>query len=440
MYREVGKWREVPGPKTQEWLEKAQRFLFRTTVESNIVVARYEGPYVYDPDGNEYYDFSSGVGVNSFGGGESLAHVWDAIRDLKRTCGACGDIGTDWYNTSMIGAAEYVVPRIPLYGAENRIYFTEGGALANEAALKLAWAHWSKIGLPNRKAVVCFEGAFHGRTGFVINLLDRRKPERYEFYPRTDYQVIRAPYPAASLENPSQTLKDFMGRTLREERPSVAAVILEIVQGEGGIIIPEGEALRWWVEAWRNEGALIIFDDVQMGLGRTGKLMSYENFGVKPDIVTLSKHFGSGMPVAAMLGPGWANWERNGRQSESFQGSPITAVAVEATLRHVLEHGVIEQNARLGKVLERLLKDALSNSGVVREIRGLGLAWGIEFHKVEIRDLAIWFGERLGLRLAPAGFLWNPTIRLLPSFASKENDLVKGVAILAEAIERARAY
>lgn len=401
------------------------------------MVKRYRGAYLWDPDENEYLDSTSGIGVCSFGGGDALSDIWDAMSDLRDTCGICGDIGTDWYNSDMIQAAEFILPRIPILSTEKKIYFTEAGTLANEAALTLCWAHFETQGEPKRKAVVCFEGAFHGRSGFVINLLDPRKPERFFGYPISNFSVIRAPFPSKSLKNPLEIMKQFFGRLTRDTRKSVAGVMIEVIQGEGGICIPDGDALRWWCDAWRNEGAPIIADEIQAGIGRTGKLMSYEHFGILPDIATVAKHFGSGVPVAAMIGPANMDWEEYGRRSESFQGSPISARAAQATIRHVYEHQIVERNAAMGDVLTMLLKKEIEPYRCVREVRGIGLMQGIEFQNIEIRNRVKLFAERLGVRVAGAGFAENPTIRLLPSFAMSEGDIGVCINILKRAIEYA---
>lgn len=431
----AGELREVPGPKTRQWLEDARRLFFRSVVDSEIVAERFAGPYVYDPDGNEYLDFTSGIGVGSFGGGNDIRHIWDAIQDLRGRCGTCGDLGADWYNTEMVRAASYILPRVPLAGGENKIYFATSGTLANEAALTLPWAYFHDRGQVGRKTICCWEGAFHGRSGFMIKLLDPGKQVRFRGYPMPDYPVIRAPFPEASLKNPVQTVKEFLGNIKRGARRKVAAVIMEVIQGEGGIRVSEAEALQFWVDAWREEGALIIFDEVQMGIGRTGKLMSYEHFGVRPDIVTLAKHFAGGIPAAAMIGPAWADWVELGRRAESFQGAPIVAAASHATFKHVFEHGVLWRNQKLGSFLQQLLKARVAEAlDCVKEVRGIGLAHGVEFKDILVRDRVMYHAERLGLRVAGAGF---SSIRILVSFASTPEEIELGVDIFARAIKLA---
>jgi len=433
----IGEWRDIPGPKTAEFIRRAKQTLFTTTVESDIVIERYEGPYLWDPDGNKYLDFASGIGVSSFGGGTALNHIWTALSDLQKTCGTCGDIGTDWYNVEHIRAAEYICQNIPLRSEKKKVYLTEGGGVANEQALKLVWDWWERRGQPDRKAIVCFEGAFHGRNGFVIKLLDPRKEVRFRGYPLPDYTVIRAPFPSLSLENPVRTMQNFMAQISKEMRNKVAAVIFEPIQGEGGITIPDSEAIRWWVDAWRNEGVPIICDEIQAGLARTGKLTACEHFGISPDITTVGKHFASGIPAAAMIGPAEFDWIELGRASESFQGSPISAIAAYATLRHILHHGIVGKNALLGEFLGDRLKERLSSFAGIKEIRGRGLMWGIEFYDSKLRDRVIYYAEHLGLRIAAAGFSENPTIRLLVSFAVYFDTIIQGVDILAAALERA---
>ena len=431
----TGELREIPGPKTKEWLNTAKKHLFTTTVESDIVIARYDGPFVYDPDENEYLDFASGVGVSSFGGGDGLRHLWNAVEELKTNCGACGDIGSDWYNVPLIKAAEYIIPRIPLYGAENKIDFSTSGARANEAALELGWAYWNSREDFNRKAIICFEGAFHGRTGYVKKFLDHRKPVRFRGYPNSSFTVLRAPFPEESVWDAKGKLENFFMKLPKILRRQVSAVIMEVVQGEGGIRVPDGKALQWWVETWRNENAFVIVDDVQAGVARTGRLMSYEHYDFKPDIVTIEKHFASGVPAAAMLGPAWADWTEHGRHAESFSGTPLIAAAAHATLKHVLEYDVAKRNKKLGEFLRKELVLKLSSCSSVRRTRGIGLMHGVEFKSVEARDAAVKQAERMGLRTMGAGFAENPTIRIMPSFACNEEDIEQGVAILKNAIE-----
>ena len=436
MRAKIGEWREIPGPESIKWLQRAKRYLFTTTVDSDIIIAGYEGPYVFDPDRNCYLDFASGVGVNSFGGGEkALAHLWETIGSLRYSCGACGDIGSDWFNLPAIKAAQYIEKSITsLVSDRNKVYFASSGERANMAALDLAWNYGGANNFSTR-TVVCFEGAFHGRE-FLTKLLDPRKPERFEHYPLADYPVIRAPFPSASLKNPLKTLRNFMDKLSKKERIGVDAVIFEPIQGEGGIVVPDSEALRWWVDAWRNEGVnFIIADEIQTGMGRTGKLMGYEHFGVKPDVVTLSKCLGSGVPVAVMIGPPWADWEKLGRQSESFSGTPLSSAAAHATLQHVLEHGVLEKNQELGEYLGQLLLSELGLFKCIKEIRGKGLMWGVEFCDALFRDKVKDHAEHMGLRVVSAGFSEdNPTIRIMPTYAVNKEELKLGVETLARAV------
>lgn len=436
MPAKFGQEREVPGPRTKTWLERARILHFRTTVDSEVVVQKYEGPFVYDPDGNEYFDGASGVGINSLGGGDSLGHIWEVIENLKKNCGGCGDIGTDWYNTTMVDAAEYILGRITLYNAHNKIYFTGSGTQAVEAALKLVWDYHTENN-PERTSIVVWDGAFHGRTGYSIKLIDPLKRVRVERYPMPDYDVIRAPFPSLYDPNSRARMKAFFFGLSREVRKKVAGVFFETIQGEGGIRVSDASALQWWVDAWRNEGATIVCDDIQCGLGRTGSLMSFEQFGVLPDMVTIGKHLGSGVPVAAMIGPDFMEWREKGRHSESFQGSPIAAAAAKATVRHILENEVLRKNKELGLVLERLMKNPIYDLNGVVAVRGMGLMWGVEFTSEELRNLVLKEGERLGLRLIGSGFSYNPTIRFMPPFVATERELEEAISILRQSIARA---
>ncbi|HJS58627.1 MAG TPA: acetylornithine/succinylornithine family transaminase [Vicinamibacteria bacterium] len=373
--------------------------------ERDLTLVRGRGARLYDAEGRAYLDFAAGIGVNGLGYGD--AKVLAAIR---RQSAALIHASNLFHNEPASALAE----RLVRLAFPSRVFFCNSGAEAWETAMKFA----RKIGrAAGRSELLCFEGAFHGRTLGALSTTWKesyRKPFEplvpgVRFLPWNDLSAV-----AAALDE----------RT--------AAVMLEPVQGEGGVRPASREFLNGVRDLTRERGALLVLDEVQCGLGRTGKLFAFEHAGITPDILTLAKPLGGGLPMGAtLLREDLAPALGVGDHGSTFGGNPVAAAASLAVLERLTAPGFLDGVTRRGaQLLRGLGKLARAHAETIAEVRGLGLMVGVELH-AEAGPVVKRLRER-GVLATKAG---DRVLRLLPPLVIKPGD----VRVFLEALEGALA-
>jgi 4-aminobutyrate aminotransferase len=427
----------LPGPKAKALIEKDERYVSQHYKKDYpLVVEEASGMVVTDPDGNRFLDFAAGIAVCATG--HCHPRVVAAIREqagkLLHMC------PTDFYTKPVAELAERLAKVAPVAGSP-RVFFTNSGAEAIESAIKLARLR------TKRQKIVAFFGAFHGRTMGAVSLTASKAVQRKGYGPmlpevhHTYYaQCYRCPVNrepetcrAECLEHLEKTL--FKTVCAPEE---VAAIVVETIQGEGGYFVPKREFLTRLSEIARAHGILLIADEVQAGMGRTGKLFACEHFGLRPDIVVLAKGIASGMPLAAVIaGDELLKWSSGGHGS-TYGGNAVSCAAALATL-DLLEEGLVENAARVGAHLHRRLEELKARRPVIGDVRGLGLMLAIDLVKdrksrapaKELVDPILKAAFERGLLLLGCG---ESAIRLTPPLIVTEDEADIAVGILDDAL------
>lgn len=330
-----------------------------------LVVARGEGCMVEDVDGNVFLDLTAGIAVTATG--HAHPEVVQAIQ--AQATNLLHMSGTDFYYESMVELAEklaaYAPFPIPTSGTRARVFFTNSGAESNEAAIKLARYYTGRSG------IVAFLGAFHGRTYGAMSLTGSKAVQRQQFGPMLP-GVTHIPYGTnAALDYLEQKL--FPTILPPQE---VAAIFVEAIQGEGGYIVPEDGFLERIRQICDRHNILMVVDEVQSGMGRTGRLFAIEHWNVMPDIITLAKGIASGLPLGAILArPEIMTW-KPGSHATTFGGNPVACAAGNVTLR-LLQAGLIDNAQQMGELLFSGLTELAQHHSISLP-RGKGLMVAID--------------------------------------------------------------
>ncbi len=401
-----------------------------------LVIDRAQGSYLFARDGRRYLDFSCGISVTNLGHGHP--HVLEAVHSqVDRLI----HISVVAHHEPMIALAEKLAGVAP--GNLDKVFFSNSGAEAVEGAIKLARY------VTGRPAIIAFHGAFHGRTYGAMSLTASKGHYRERYEPLLP-AVYHVPYPYA-YRNPSgpgeQATTDYVMGFIEEmldtrvPPANIAAFIVEPVLGEGGYVVPPADFLRRLRALCDRHGILLVFDEVQSGYGRTGKMFASEHFGVVPDIMTLAKSIASGFPLAAVVARSdlMDQWEPAAHGS-TFGGNPVSCAAGIATLEVFEREGVLA-NARVrGDELLRRLRGLQATHPAIGEVRGLGLMIGVELVKPDrapdkdlnarIRKVCL----DSGLVVLSCGVHDN-VIRLVPPLTLSEAELEEGWQVLQGAFQ-----
>ena len=372
-----------------------------------VTFVRGEGAWLWDTEGRKYLDALAGVAV--CGLGHAHPAVAEAVCEQARTLVHV----SNWYH---IAEQEALAARLTALAGMDRAFFANSGAEANEAAIKLARLHGHAQGI-ERPAIVVMEGSFHGRTLATLTATGNRKVQA-GFEPLVQ-GFVRAPY------NDLDAV-----RTIAANNPDVVAVLVEPVIGEGGVKIPDDDYLPGLRELCDERGWLLMLDEIQTGIGRTGKLFAFEHSDVRPDVLTLAKGLGNGVPIGACLARGEAaGLFRPGSHGSTFGGNPLVCRAALTVLDVLEQQALVARAAELGQRLFEGLKRELGELEGVREIRGCGLMLAVELDRP--------CGEILHQALA-AGLLLNVTaeriVRLLPPLILSDEEADRIVSITSRLI------
>jgi len=369
---------------------------------------RGEGVWLEDVDGKKYLDALSGIAVCGLG---------HAHPDVSKAI--CEQASTLMHTSNLyeIPLQTRLADRLAKLTGMDKVFFANSGAEANEAAIKIARLYGHKKDVDSPSILVC-EGSFHGRTMATLSATGNRKV-RAGFEPLLR-GFSRIPY------NDLDAVRDAA-----RNDPNVVAILVEPVQGEGGIIIPDEGYLASLREICDENGWLLMLDEIQTGLCRSGKWFAHQYAGIVPDVMTLAKALGNGMPVGAcVVNSDTADVFKPGNHGSTFGGNPLASAAALAVLDVLEKDNLAEQALRSGELLQKLFSESLADKPGVKDIRGLGLLFAIELDRP--------CGE-LVMKAAEQGLLINVTadsvIRLLPPLVCSESDLREIAARLIPVIE-----
>ncbi|MBN1476354.1 acetyl ornithine aminotransferase family protein [Candidatus Sumerlaeota bacterium] len=368
--------KKLPGPKARKIIERDKRILSPSyTRDYPLVIEKGEGCLVTDPDGNVFLDCAAGIAVCSTG--HSHPQVVKAIKDQADRFIHMS--GTDFYYEPQVILAEMLAKHRP-FKDDARVFFTNSGAEAVEAAFKLSRYH------TGRDRAIAFYGAFHGRTMGALSLTASKVIQKKGFTPlvpgvhHVNYcYPHRCPFHHGNepcCEHYLDELEDtIFEKTLDPER--VAAIFVEPIQGEGGYVVPARGFLDRLRAICDKYGMLLVFDEVQSGIGRTGKFFAAEHFGVEPDIVCMAKGIASGMPLGGIMAKAQVMDWPYGAHASTFGGNPVACAAGIATV-DLVEKKLMNNAAEIGRLIMKHTKDWAKRHDIVGEVRGKGLMIGFE--------------------------------------------------------------
>jgi 4-aminobutyrate aminotransferase len=365
----------LPGPNAKEIIERDHAVVSPSYTRCYpLVIKCGEGAIVEDVDGNRFLDFNAGIAVAATG--HSHPRVVRAIQDQATQFLHMS--GTDFYYENLVELAEKLAQVTP-GNFPKRVFFGNSGAEAVEAAIKMARYH------TGRDKFIGFFGAFHGRTMGALSLTGSKVVQRRGFHPSIPVYHLPYPYAYRSPEgkDPStyavEILQDLEERVFKTILPpeEVAAIVVEPIQGEGGYVVPPAKFHQELRRVADKYGILLIHDEVQSGMGRTGRMFASEHFGVVPDIVTIAKGIASGMPLGATVARADVmNWPP-GAHASTFGGNPVSIAAALATIE-LLEESLTSNAAQLGEYMMNRMREWPRRFKYVGDVRGLGLMIGIE--------------------------------------------------------------
>lgn len=392
-----------------DWKELESKVFMPVFKRIPVTLVRGKGTKVWDDTGKEYLDFVAGIAVTSLGHCHPVL-----VKALTKQANTLIQTSNLFYSIPQLQLAELLVKTSCLDYA----FIGNSGTEAVEGAIKLA-RRYGKVKLDGAYEIITTTNSFHGRTLAATAATGQNK-----------MQEPYTPLPTGFINVPYNDIGAIKAATTK----ITCAVMLEPVQGEGGVNVPADDYLKK-VRAWCDEkGILLILDEVQTGIGRCGRLYAYELFGVEPDIMTLAKGLGGGVPIGAFLAKESACVFKRGEHGSTFGGNPLTCAAAFAVLSYILDKKVPEHTAKMGLYLEDGLKKLAAKHDVITEIRGKGLLLAVKF-KSEI-------AESLMLECLENGLLVNnvktDALRLMPALIVTEKDIDRALAILDKVLKERR--
>ena len=348
---------------TADLIKRADQVMATTYQRFPVVLIKGDGSKLWDTDGRSYTDFVAGIAVCNLG------HAHPRICEtLTRQAQTLLHVSNLYYTRPQIELASWLVEN----SFADRVFFGNSGAEANEAAIKLARKYFKERGEDSRFRIITMERSFHGRTLATLSATGQEKIKKgfepvlagFDFVPFNDVEAVRS-----------------------QIGPSTCAVMLEPIQGEGGVRCPDENYLKTIRKICDESGTLLIFDEIQTGMGRTGKLFAYQHFGVEPDIMTLAKALANGLPIGAMLAKEKiAAAFGIGSHASTFGGTPIVTAAALEVCKMLVEDKVIENGRAAGVYFKEKLNELKAHHPIIEDVRGLGLLLGMKL-KIDGRPL-----------------------------------------------------
>ena len=435
------------GSKAKYWITEHYKYVATTTHDPEnlpLVIERGEGVWIYDVDGNRYLDFSSGISVCNLGYPTHPEVKKAVIEQLEKLAHGAG---TDFFNPYQVELARKLASIAP-GGLHRKVFYSNSGTEANEAAFKLVRQ------ATGRKFIIAFYGGFHGRTMGSLAATASKNVHKKGVFPWMP-GVIHVPYPNPyrntwhidGYENPDELVNrvvEFIEEYVFDKLvppDEVAAFIFEPIQGEGGYVIPPRGFFTELRRLADKHGVVLIDDEVQMGLGRTGRMFAIEHFNTIPEVLTLAKALGGGvMPIGATIFRADLDFKQPGVHSNTYGGHALACAAALKTIE--VAERLIPRVVELEKVFRDELLTLRDTIERVGDVRGIGLAWGVEFvvdkrskrPDVTARNRVVKTSLERGLVLLPCG---KSSVRLIPPLIISEEEAKLGLSIFREAVREA---
>jgi 4-aminobutyrate aminotransferase len=430
----------LPGPKARALIKRDSSVVSPSYPRSYpFVMDHGKGSEVWDVDGNRFLDFMAGIAVTATG----HAHP-KVVQAIKDQADQFIHISSDFYHTKWIELAEKLNEIAPFHEAAVS-FMTNSGTEAVETAIKLARYH------TGRSNFIGFTGAFHGRTMGAVTFTASKPTYHGGFYPLMN-GVVHAPFPnpyrpvleRKSGEDYGETVvryieEEILGHILPPDE--VAGILVETIQGEGGYIVPPAGFYPALRKLCDKHGILLMLDEVQSGMGRTGKWWAIEHFDIEPDLLTAAKGIASGMPLGACVSrQSVMDWER-GSHGNTYGGNPISCAAALATI-DLIENGLLQNAAEVGQYTLDALAEIQVRHPSIGDVRGIGLMIGVEFVQdrkskepaKELCDRVVELAFERGLLMLSCG---KSVIRVAPALSIRKSEINEGLEIFEEVITQA---
>lgn len=391
----------------EELINKGKKYVMNTYNYFPLIVEKGEGCYVWDVEGNKYLDFVSGIAVNALGykNQEYIDNLTNQLNQISH----CSNL---YWNKPQIELAETLVEN----SCFDRVFFCNSGAEAIEASLKLARKYGKTQKGENCFEIITMKQSFHGRTLGAITATGQEKYQK-DFTPLLP-GIVYAEY------NNFESVKEKVSE-------NTCAILVEPIQGEGGIKPANPEFLKDLRSLCTEKNILLIFDEVQCGIGRTGKLFAYEHYGVEPDIIALAKGLGNGQPIGAMMAKeNAAQAFQPGDHASTFGGNPVSCTAGLTVIKQLLNNGILQNAQSQGEYLKNKLIQLKKDLNIVSDVRGMGLMQGIEL-SVTVSEIIKKCMDK-GLLLVGAG---ANVIRFVPPLIIKKKEIDQAMQILSSVLQ-----
>ena len=393
--------------KEKEIMALADENIMNTYKRFPIVLVKGSGVKVWDVNGKEYLDFVAGIAVCNLGHShpQVIATVKEQLENLTH-------VSNLYYTEPQAQLAKLLVDN----SFADKVFFCNSGAEANEAAIKLVRKYAHENMGPDKFELITMKDSFHGRTMATITATGQEKfqfgftplLEGFTYVPFNDLQALEA-----RISN------------------KTCGIMVEPIQGEGGVNIPDTQYLARMREICDRHGILLIVDEVQTGMGRTGELFAYEHSGIKPDIMTLAKALGNGFPIGAMLATNKiAKAFIPGNHASTFGGNPLAMAAANATVKTMLQEGILEHCRKMGDYFLLQLKKLQQKHKIIKEVRGMGLMLAAQLN-IESGDIVNECLQK-GLLINSAG---SKTLRFVPPLIITTQDVDQAIKVLDEVME-----
>lgn len=387
------------------WQELEKKYYFQVVKRLPVTLVRGQGAKVWDDTGKEYLDFTAGWAVNSLG--HCHPAVAQALADQANTL---IHTSNQFYTVPQIRLAQLLVEN----SCFDRVFLCNSGTEANEGAVKLA-RKYGKLHLEGAFEVITTFNSFHGRTLAMVAATGQRK-----------FQQPYVPLPAGFVNVEYDSIEAIEKATTSQ----TCAIMVEAIQGEGGVIVPAEDYLKKVRDWCDQKGLLLILDEVQTGIGRTGALFAYQHSGIEPDVMTLAKGLGGGVPIGALLAKNASAVFEIGDHGSTYGGNPLASAAAFATLKFILDNDVPAKVRQVGQYLTGKLEKLKSKFDFIVEVRGRGLLQAMEFNR-EIADSLVMACLERGLLVN--GVKPN-ALRFMPPLIIGEEEVDQAKEILQQAL------
>lgn len=389
---------------TSSWVKEGDRYLMSTYARFPLVLKQGKGATVVDVDGNRYLDFVSGIAVDSLGHCDPRL-----VKAIQKQAAQLLHVSNLYYNLPQIELAKLLVT----HSFADKVFFCNSGAEANEAAIKLARKFAKEKRDPSRFEIIAAQGAFHGRTLATVTATGQEKYQK-------GFDPLLPGFRHVPYGDPEAMEKAIT--------PQTAAILLEPIQGEGGVRVPPKGYLTKVRELCDRHRLLLILDEVQTGIGRTGRLFAYEHEGIAPDIMTLAKGLGGGVPVGAMLaGAEVAASFTPGSHASTFGGNPLVCAAGVAVMKQVTQGAFLKGVRDKGAYLMKKLAQLQRKTPVIKDVRGVGLIAAIDLTIPAVDVINKAMAQELLLNRTS-----DQTLRFVPPLTIRRTEIDRMIALLTD--------